>query len=157
MPFDGAFADRKCRCNFFDRKTIHIIQAANPACGNGQLHQVYVNVVGGELFKGIFLRYKPHFILDFHVVECLCFAVAEHGEGCIADSCVHPAEKFTLCRVVLIDIREHFQHAIVDRRHDVVLILEKVFTKREQDRVKLPVQFFLTLALPPPTTRQYFW
>lgn len=157
MPLDGPFADRQCVRNFFYLESIHIIQAANAACGNGQLQEVHLNVPGRKLVEWIFRGYEAHFVLDFYVIERLRLPVAEHGERRIADGGVHPTEKFTLCRVVVIDIREHFQHTVVNCRYDVVLVLEKVFTKREQDRVKLPVQFFLTLALPTPATCQYFW
>jgi len=155
MPLDGPFADRKRPGYFFYGESIHIIQTANPARRHGQLHQVYVNVCGRKLFQWIFLRHKPHSILDLHVVERLCFPVAEHGERGVADSGVHPVEKLAFYRIVLINVREHFQHPVVDRRDDVVFVLKKVLAKREQDRVKLPVQFFLTLALPPSATRQY--
>lgn len=155
MPFDGSFADRQGTGYFFHRKTIHIIQAANAAGGHRQLHEVYVNVSSRQLFKRVVLRDKPHFILDFHVIEYLRFPIAEHGECGVAYGGVHPAEKPAFGRVVLIDVREHFQHSIIDRRDDVVFVLKKVLAKRKQDRVKLPVQFFLTLALPSPATYQY--
>ena len=155
MPFDGSFADRQGAGDFFHRKTIHVIQAANAACGHRQLAEVYVNISSRKLFKRVFLGDEPHFILDFHVIECLRFPVAEHRECGIADGGVHPAEKTAFGRVVLVDVREHFQHPIVDRRDDVVFVLKKVLAKRKQDRVKLPVQFFLTLALTTPATCQY--
>ena len=112
-----------------------------------------MDISTGKLFKRVFCGLKTHVILYFNVVKKLRFAVPKQCQRSVSDGGVHPVEKFTLGRIVLIDILKNAEHSIVDRREYIVFFFKKVFTQGKQYRVKLTVQFFLTLTFFTPATR----
>ncbi len=65
----------------------------------------------------------------------------------MAHCCISPVKQIAFGGIIFIKVPEHFQHAIIYCGKNIMVVGKKAFTQCKHGRVKLPVQFFLTLGV----------
>lgn len=143
MPFYGTVFHVQGSGYFPDGETFKIIQGTDGTGGTGQAAQHFIQALFIRVTKWIVLRgFRKKIAAG---MQGPGFKVAQPGKRTVSHYGINPVKETALLRIVLVNMIEYAQHAIVQCSQGLVFVVEKTFAQGIKGRVKLVIQFFLAM------------
>jgi hypothetical protein len=106
MPFNGTFLHIYQTCNFFYRKSLDVIQAANVPGVGRQLIEIKIDIFPFKLFKWV-IHHRIAIVFGQFKGEFILF-IPYKGKGGIPYGGICPVKEIAFGGIVLMNVPENF-------------------------------------------------